>query len=76
MDPARIVQYVLREYALDAAGAHGVAHWARVLENGRRLSAATGADERVVTLFALFHNSRRVNEHRDPAHGRRSYGRG
>jgi uncharacterized protein len=42
-----------------------------VLENGLRLAEATGASPEVVTLFALFHDSRRVNECTDPEHGRR-----
>lgn len=46
-------------------------HWARVLENGRRLAAASGARVKVVELFAVFHDARRVNENRDPDHGRR-----
>lgn len=50
-------------------GDHGVVHWARVLENGLRVAEANGADREVVTLFALFHDSRRVNEGRDDDHG-------
>jgi uncharacterized protein len=45
--------------------------WARVLENGQRLCDATGADAEVVTLFAIFHDARRVNEYRDDGHGHR-----
>jgi uncharacterized protein len=70
-DPAQILRAILTGYPLPVRGAHGVVHWARVLENGLRLAAATGADAEVVTLFALFHDSRRVNEHHDPGHGLR-----
>jgi uncharacterized protein len=66
-----IVQAILEEYALPLHGYHGVAHWARVLENGRRLSAETGANIEIVSLFAVFHDSRRVNEGFDPYHGTR-----
>jgi len=52
-------------------GTHGLPHWARVLENGRRLAAVSGADLTVVELFALFHDARRVSEGTDPDHGRR-----
>ncbi|MBI1372163.1 MAG: HD domain-containing protein [Phycisphaera sp.] len=52
-------------------GYHGVSHWARVLENGVRLAESTGADARVVELFALFHDSQRINESSDPGHGSR-----
>jgi len=47
-----------------------VVHWARVLETGVRLAASTGARVQVVRLFAVFHDSRRTNEGRDPGHGR------
>jgi uncharacterized protein len=48
-----------------------VGHWARVYENGLRLAPATGADERLLLLFSLFHDARRANEHWDEGHGRR-----
>jgi len=66
-----VVPEVLRGYALAPRGDHGVVHWARVLENGLRLAPATGADLKVVALFALLHDSRRVNQGRDPGHGLR-----
>jgi uncharacterized protein len=63
---------VLEGYALPWGGDHGVAHWARVLENGLRLAEETGADLGVVRLFAVLHDSRRVNEATDPEHGPRA----
>lgn len=52
---------------------HGVDHWRRVGRNGERLAAATaGADERVVAVFAAFHDSQRANDGRDPEHGVRA----
>jgi uncharacterized protein len=71
IDEKAILEAILREYALPVRGPHGVLHWARVRENGRRLAEATGADAEVVALFALFHDSCRVNEARDDDHGRR-----
>lgn len=56
---------------LDPDGIHGVAHWGRVLENGRRLAAATGADPAVIEMFAIFHDACRWSEGRDPDHGPR-----
>ena len=70
-DEAAILAAILRGYALPAGGDHGVVHWARVLENGLRVAEATGADREVVRLFALFHDSRRVNEYHDDGHGLR-----
>ena len=71
MNTAAIIHEILQDYALPVRGDHGVVHWARVLENGQRLAARTGAHIEVVTLFALFHDSRRVNEFTDFGHGYR-----
>lgn len=70
-DMAGIVARVLKDYDLPVRGIHGVVHWARVLENGLRIAEVNGADRDVVALFALFHDSRRVNESRDDGHGLR-----
>lgn len=67
-----VLQAILADYALPLGGYHGVAHWARVLENGRRLAEETGANITVVSLFAVLHDSRRINEGHDPDHGRRA----
>jgi uncharacterized protein len=67
-----IVHAILEDYALPWHGTHGVAHWARVLENGLRLAEMTGADLEIVQLFALLHDSKRVNECTDLDHGRRA----
>ncbi len=70
-DSAVILREILAGYQLMVRGDHGVVHWARVLENGLQLATTTGADVEVVTLFALFHDSRRVNEYHDDGHGQR-----
>ena len=67
-----IIQSILAQYTLPLDGFHGVDHWARVLENGRRLSDETGADIEIVSLFAVLHDSKRQNEGTDPAHGQRA----
>ena len=68
-----LVRAVLVSYRLPLAGVHGPAHWLRVLVNGHALAALTpDADAEVVGLFALLHDSHRVNEHRDPQHGERA----
>ncbi len=67
-----ILHTVLEDYTLPWIGFHGVAHWARVLENGLRLAEETGATIEVVQLFAVLHDCRRVNEHHDPQHGPRA----
>ena len=67
-----ILQAVLRDYSLPLGGDHGVAHWARVLGNGLKLAEVTGANVEVVSLFAVLHDSRRINEVTDPEHGPRA----
>jgi uncharacterized protein len=62
---------ILDGYALEVRGIHGVVHWARVLENGRRIADPARADPMVLGLFAVFHDSRRVNDDWDPGHGHR-----
>jgi uncharacterized protein len=66
-----LVLTILEDYALPIDGTHGVSHWARVLEIGRRLALETKAKIEVVELFAVFHDSRRINESIDNGHGRR-----
>ncbi len=68
---AELLRRILDDYALTPMGTHGVPHWARVLETGLKLAERTGAQQRVVALFAVFHDARRVNESIDPEHGRR-----
>lgn len=68
---AALIRRLVVQYPLSTRGAHGPAHWFRVRAIGLRLAAETGADPTVVELFALFHDSRRLNEHRDHDHGSR-----
>jgi len=67
-----VFQAILDQYILPLDGHHGIGHWARVLENGLRLAEFTGANVEVVRLFAILHDSRRLNESTDPDHGPRA----
>lgn len=60
------------EFALDLEGVHGEAHWKRVRATGLRLAERTGADTRVVELFAYLHDVKRENDGLDREHGARS----
>ena len=66
-----LIRSILARYTLPLEGIHGVPHWARVLENGSRLLRVTEARRDVVELFAVFHDSQRINEGIDDGHGRR-----
>ena len=67
----KLLNRILEDYALPVGGTHGVPHWARVLENGRKLAGIVGTDVDVIELFAVFHDARRVNDQRDDGHGNR-----
>ena len=70
--PPDILDAVLARSTSHTSSLHGLAHWERVRENGFALASATsGADPEVVRLFALFHDSMRLNDGHDPDHGRR-----
>jgi uncharacterized protein len=72
MDLKPILHAVLADYRLLWHGCHGVGHWARVLENGLKLAKETAADAEVVSLFAILHDSQRIDEGGDPEHGPRA----
>jgi uncharacterized protein len=67
-----LLTIILSRYQLSVDGVHGIAHWGRVLENGRRLAPHTGADLRVLEYFAVLHDSQRRGDGHDPAHGERA----
>ena len=67
-----VIDALLIDYTLPLFGDHGVAHWARVLENGIRLTQRAGGNLRIVSLFAVLHDAKRINECSDPEHGPRA----
>jgi uncharacterized protein len=72
MITAQLIQVILKDYSLPWDGTHGPPHWGRALENGLCLAEQTGADISVVSLFAVLHDCRRVNEGEDSGHGLRA----
>jgi uncharacterized protein len=68
----RFFHAILDQYHLPPEGVHGVAHWARVAENGSRLAEVTGAHRDIVTLFAYLHDACRASEDWDPERGPRA----
>jgi uncharacterized protein len=69
---SRFFHAILGQYRLPPDGMHGVAHWARVSENGRRLAELTDAHRDIVTLFAYLHDACRATEDWDPERGTRA----
>ena len=74
MIASNLISAIRNGYQLDWHGIHGFAHWARVRDIGLRLSEETGANTRVVELFAFLHlhDSCRINVNHDPQHGNRA----
>ena len=68
---ALVLEALQDQYALDWYGLHGVAHWARVYENGLRMADSYDVNLDLLLLFSIFHDSCRVNDSVDPGHGRR-----
>jgi len=66
-----LIREILDGFQLDHRGIHGTAHWMRVRTNGLRLAEMNGANTKVIQLFAIFHDSRRLNDGGDPRHGER-----
>lgn len=67
-----LLDRILGDYELDAGGIHGIAHWCRVVRYGLELSAHTKADKKIVALFGLLHDSRRLTNGKDDGHGGRA----
>lgn len=68
----RLNAFLRHHFRLDWDGIHGAAHWARVLRYGRHLAEGSGADDEVIMLFALLHDSCREDDNADPGHGPRA----
>ena len=67
----QLVQDVIARKHYVEYSVHGLQHWQRVERNGLYLAKKEGGDDLVVSLFALFHDSQRINDYEDPEHGSR-----
>ena len=67
-----VIEVITRQFKLRSDSVHGIKHWQRVEKLGLMLAEKTGADKRVITLFAYLHDSKRENELADPGHGARA----
>ena len=66
-----LIRRILSEQTTDWHGIHGLSHWGRVYTNGLRVAEESGANKKVVELFAFFHDSKRWNDGADIGHGAR-----
>ena len=69
----RLWGIVIAQFPLGIYSMHGPQHWKQVEKNGLMLAKETKADEIIIKLFSLFHDSRRKNENIDCWHGLRGY---
>ena len=69
IDFKKLWKIVTEQFPLGIHSIHGPGHWKQVEINGLLISKETGADETIIKLFALFHDSRRENENDDDQHG-------
>ena len=61
-----------RRFTLGDHSVHGPDHWQRVERNALEIAPHTGADVLLVRLFAVLHDSNRLNDSHDPEHGARA----
>lgn len=76
MVAAQCAHFVLREsHTLNVLQSrlHGLDHWWRVWKNAVLISDRDTVDMEVVAMFALFHDSMRLNDDKDSAHGMRGF---
>jgi len=64
--------FIRKRFLLEWQGIHGAPHWARVRQNGLLLLQGTGANRKVVELFAFLHDVERQHDGHDPEHGLRA----
>ena len=68
-DLDRLWKLATERFLLGADSLHGPNHWRRVEQNAIRLADDARVDRDIVRVFAILHDSCRVNEHHDPQHG-------
>ncbi len=67
-----LLDFLKEHYQLNWDGLHGFQHWVRVRENGLRLAALNGANQKVVEYFAFTHDIQRRSDGHDHGHGARA----
>ena len=67
-----LLDRILSEYTLNIYGIHGLGHWFRVVDYGFMLGKQNNANLKVVALFGLLHDSKRLDDSVDDRHGIRA----
>lgn len=71
MNWVALSERIAKQFVPGVFSIHGPDHWRRVERNALAIARENGADEFVVRLFSLFHDSRRLNDGGDLQHGPR-----
>ena len=69
IDFKKLWEMVTAQFPMGVHSVHGPRHWKQVEKNGLLISEETGADETILKLFSIFHDSRRENDNIDTGHG-------
>jgi len=72
IDFVTLEDWLTRRFVCGITSIHGPSHWKRVERNGLLICRESTADEEVVRLFALLHDSCRENDGFDTEHGPRA----
>lgn len=67
-----LIEEVLSKATMPGSSLHGEAHWRSVIACGMRIAEGTAADRKVVFAFGLIHDSQRLDDGYDFAHGARA----
>jgi uncharacterized protein len=67
----KVWDHVISRFQGNPSSFHGPSHWRRVERNALLLATRTQANVMVVRLFAIFHDSGRINDGWDDGHGAR-----
>lgn len=68
----QLLNIVKEQFQLNIDGEHGVEHWNRVYQNTLLLADYYNIQSDVFELFALLHDSKRLDELEDLEHGKRA----
>ena len=72
MNMKKIIYRIKGETPVPAHSVHGYMHWERVANYGHTIAKHEDVNERIITLFAYFHDCQRLSDGSDPEHGLRA----
>ena len=67
-----LILKIKEQFKIDFDGIHGIRHWERVYKNTQNLASFYKIQSEVFGLFAILHDSKRVDDNIDKFHGLRA----